>query len=51
MWPGYGFESNVGYGTPRHIAAIRERGPCPIHRVSFEPVKSIVGRGIGSGPG
>ena len=42
MWPGYGFESNVGYGTPRHIDAVREPGPCPIHRVSFEPIRSLV---------
>ncbi len=41
MWHDYGFESNVGYGTPKHLAAIREHGPCPVHRTSFEPVKSM----------
>lgn len=34
-YPGYGFERNKGYGTAAHIAAIEERGLCPIHRRSF----------------
>lgn len=34
-YPGYGFESNKGYGSAAHIAALRELGPCPIHRRSF----------------
>lgn len=34
-YPGYGFESNKGYGSAAHIAAIKELGPCPIHRMSF----------------
>lgn len=34
-YPGYGFERNVGYGTAEHIAAIRERGLCTIHRKTF----------------
>ncbi len=34
-YPGYGFESNKGYGSKAHIAAIKELGPCPIHRMSF----------------
>lgn len=42
-YPQYGFESNVGYGTAKHIAAIREFGICPEHRKSFEPIKSMVG--------
>ncbi|MBS1982560.1 MAG: ribonuclease HII [Bdellovibrionales bacterium] len=33
--PGYGWESNVGYPTPAHKAAIREQGPTPYHRRSF----------------
>jgi len=36
--PGYGFASHKGYSTPEHLAALRERGPCPIHRRSFAPV-------------
>ena len=35
MFPGYDFASNKGYGTAKHIAALKERGPCPIHRRSF----------------
>ena len=34
-YPHYGFESNKGYGSAAHIAAIKEFGPCPIHRMSF----------------
>ena len=34
-YPGYGFASNKGYGSADHIKAIRELGPCPIHRASF----------------
>lgn len=34
-FPGYGFASNKGYGSAEHIAAIRERGLTPLHRVSF----------------
>lgn len=35
LYPGYGFAKNKGYGTAEHIAALRELGPCPIHRRSF----------------
>lgn len=35
VFPGYGFASNKGYGSAAHIAALRELGPCPIHRASF----------------
>ena len=35
QYPGYGFASNKGYGSAAHIAAIKERGICPIHRRSF----------------
>lgn len=34
-YPGYGFASNVGYGTREHWAALRRLGPCEIHRRSF----------------
>jgi ribonuclease HII len=33
--PGYGWESNAGYGTPAHISGLRERGLTPHHRVAF----------------
>ena len=42
-FPGYGFESHVGYGTAKHLAAIAEFGICEEHRKSFEPIKTMVG--------
>ena len=41
QYPGYGFEHNRGYGTAEHIAAIKNFGASPIHRQSFNPVKSL----------
>ena len=38
-FPGYGFAEHKGYGTPQHLAAIAELGPCAIHRKSFAPMK------------
>ena len=35
LYPGYEFASNKGYGSARHIAALKSLGPCPIHRRSF----------------
>ena len=35
MYPEYGFLKNKGYGTKQHIEAIKEIGPCPIHRRTF----------------
>ena len=35
LYPEYGFAGHKGYGTKAHIEAIREHGPCPIHRRSF----------------
>ena len=35
IYPQYGFLSNKGYGTAKHIEAIKEYGLCPIHRISF----------------
>ncbi|MEA2681722.1 MAG: ribonuclease [Chloroflexota bacterium] len=37
-YPGYGFEVHYGYSTPVHAAALKELGPCPLHRRSFNPV-------------
>ncbi len=37
-YPGYGWETNVGYGAAAHLAAIAERGPTPHHRHSFAPL-------------
>ena len=38
VFPVYGLASNKGYSTPHHLAALREYGPCPLHRQSFAPV-------------
>lgn len=42
-YPGYGFAQNKGYGTAAHIEALYRLGITPIHRKSFEPVKSMIG--------
>lgn len=41
-FPNYGFEKNFGYGTKEHLAAIEKFGFTPIHRKTFEPVKSMI---------
>jgi ribonuclease HII len=38
VFPLYGLGSNKGYSTPKHLAALREHGPSPLHRQSFAPV-------------
>lgn len=38
-YPGYGFASHKGYGTKFHLRAIEALGPCPLHRLSFAPLK------------
>lgn len=38
QFPAYGFERNVGYGTPEHLVALERCGPCAQHRHTFEPV-------------
>lgn len=38
-YPGYGWDTNVGYGTPEHVAALADLGPTPHHRRSFVPVQ------------
>ncbi len=35
IYPQYGFINHKGYGTAKHIAALKQYGPCPIHRKSF----------------
>lgn len=42
QWPQYGFKSHKGYATPQHIEAVKQFGPCPIHRRSFETIKQSV---------
>ncbi|PIO98770.1 ribonuclease HII [Pleomorphomonas carboxyditropha] len=41
-FPGYGFETNVGYGSAKHLRALTELGPTPIHRRSFRPVRDCI---------
>jgi ribonuclease HII len=38
QYPGYGLASHKGYATPEHRAALKNLGPCPLHRKSFTPV-------------
>ncbi|WP_455441043.1 ribonuclease HII [Streptococcus parasanguinis] len=40
-YPGYDFAKNAGYGTTNHLAGLHRLGATPIHRRSFEPVKSM----------
>jgi ribonuclease HII len=40
-FPHYGFERNMGYGTPEHLDALVTRGPCAWHRYSYAPVAQI----------
>jgi ribonuclease HII len=42
-FPHYGFGDHKGYGTPAHLAALAEHGPCPIHRRTFAPLKPAQG--------
>ena len=40
-YPGYGFSRHKGYGTPQHLKELADRGPCPIHRFSFAPIRQM----------
>ena len=40
IYPGYHFSNNDGYGTKEHLAGLAKLGVCPIHRLTFEPIKS-----------
>ena len=41
-YPEYGFEKHKGYGTKQHMEALREHGPCPIHRKTFAPIARLI---------
>jgi len=41
-YPEYGFKKHYGYGTKNHIDNIQKNGICSIHRLSFEPIKSML---------
>lgn len=40
-FPAYGFARHVGYGTPKHILALREHGSSPAHRQSYKPIQAL----------
>ncbi len=42
-FPHYGFEVHKGYGTALHRHALRTFGPCPAHRMSFAPLREVLG--------
>jgi ribonuclease HII len=41
QYPQYGFAVHKGYGTKSHLQAISQHGACPIHRKTFQPIKSM----------
>ena len=43
--PPYAFASNKGYPSPAHRAALREHGPCHLHRASWKPIRELLARG------
>jgi ribonuclease HII len=43
-YPGYGWETNRGYGTPEHWRALHALGPTPLHRRSFPKVRAAIDR-------
>lgn len=42
QFPQYNFAQHKGYGTPEHLAALQQHGPCAIHRRSFAPVRQTI---------
>jgi len=40
VYPGYRLGEHKGYPTPEHLALLRERGPSPLHRLSFAPLRN-----------
>ena len=42
LYPGYGFAGHKGYGTAKHLKALRELGPCREHRQTFGPVRKLL---------
>ncbi|MDR3510266.1 MAG: ribonuclease HII [Caulobacteraceae bacterium] len=43
--PGYGFADHKGYGAPAHLEALARLGPCPIHRMSWAPIRLLLAGG------
>lgn len=44
-YPGYCFRENMGYGTGAHRAAIAALGPTPVHRLTYDPLRSLLTEG------
>lgn len=44
QYPQYGFKTNMGYGTKKHIEAIKEYGFTSVHRKTYEPIKSMLNK-------
>ena len=42
-FPLYGFDLHVGYGTKKHLEAIKRHGICPLHRRNFSPISQMCG--------
>ena len=42
VYPGYGFAQHKGYGTPGHREELSDKGLCPIHRLSYAPMKYMI---------
>lgn len=42
QYPEYGFDQHKGYGTALHLSRLKTYGPCPVHRTTFAPVKSLL---------
>lgn len=42
LYPEYFFEKHKGYGTKKHMEALKQFGPCKIHRKSFKPVSNML---------
>ena len=51
VFPEYGLARNKGYLAPEHIRALREFGPTPLHRMSYDPVRVSCRFPVDPGPG
>lgn len=49
LYPDYGFAKHKGYGSEQHMAALRQHGPCPLHRKTFRPVSQMLFNAEGGG--
>jgi ribonuclease HII len=43
LYPEYGFDTHVGYGSARHLAMLQKSGICSLHRLSFKPIQTLLG--------